>query len=158
MKIIKPLRRFVSLLGIVGVLYALGLRTAVAADPNPQLPAIIQNGFNLWTTKGVSYAFDVWRKGGLIEDSNKPSQLTGYFGRIDRTVGKYKGYELIESKRIGQTTQIVYVSVNFERAAIFARFLVYRTDKDWVIQDMDFSPRPEAIMPWLAFAGQDYSQ
>jgi hypothetical protein len=153
---IKPMIRLVLAFGMGFAVIALS--AAVAADSNPQLPAIIQNGFNSWAAKGVSYAFDVWRKGGLIEDSTKPSQLTGYFGRIDRTVGKYKGYELIESKRISQTTQIIYVSINFERAAIFARFLVYRTDKDWVIQDMDFSPKPEAIMPWLAFAGQDYSQ
>ena len=90
----------------------------------------------------------------MIENSGKPSQLpTSYFSRIDRTVGKYRGYEPIDSKRISQTTQIVYVSINFERAAVYARFLVYRADKDWVVQDMDFSPKPEAIMPWLSVRG-----
>jgi hypothetical protein len=48
--------------------------------------------------------------------------------------------------------------MNFERSAIYARFMLYRNDKAWVLQNMDFNPRPEAIMPWLAFEGTNYSE
>jgi len=39
----------------------------------------------------------------------------------------------------------------FERGIVYARFLVCRADKDWVVQTMDFNTKPEAIMPWLTF-------
>ena len=130
----------------------------VAADSNIPIPLVIQNGFKSLAAKDASDAFDVWKKGGLMEDDGKPGKLAGFFNRMDRTIGGYKSYEIIESKRINQTSQIIYLSINFERAAVYARFLVYRTDKDWVVQNMDFSPKPEAIMPWLAFAGGDYTQ
>ena len=93
-----------------------------------------------------------------MEDDGKPEKLAGYFSRMDRTLGGYKSHEMIESKQIGQSSRIFYLSINFERAAVYARFLVYRTDKDWVVQNMDFSAKPEALMPWLAFAGSDYTQ
>jgi hypothetical protein len=43
-----------------------------------------------------------------------------------------------------------YLSINFERGAVFGRFVFYQTGKEWVVQDMDFSVKPETIMPWLA--------
>ena len=92
-----------------------------------------------------------------MEDDSKPGALATYFGRMDRTLGNYKSYDVIENKRVSQSSQIVYLSMNFERAAIYGRFLLYRTDKGWVVQNMDFSPKPEAIMPWLAFAGGNYT-
>jgi hypothetical protein len=44
---------------------------------------------------------------------------------------------------------VIYLSINYERGAVFARFLLYRA-QDWVVQSMDFNYRPEALMPWLA--------
>ncbi len=67
-------------------------------------------------------------------------------------------FEQIDTKPIGARSRIVYLSIHFQRAAIYARFLVYRTDKDWVVENMDFRPKPETIMPWLAFSGVDYAE
>ncbi len=77
---------------------------------------------------------------------------------MNRTIGNFKSFEVIDTKRVNQTSQIIYLSVNFERAAIYGRFLLYRTDKNWIVQNMDFSPKPEALMPWLAFAGGTYNE
>jgi hypothetical protein len=49
---------------------------------------------------------------------------------------------------------VLYLAINFERGAVYARFLFYRTEKDWVVQNVDLSTRPEALMPWLAFEGE----
>lgn len=48
-----------------------------------------------------------------------------------------------------QSTRIVYLSLNFERGAVFASFQVYKAGKGWVVQDMDFNTKPGTIMPWL---------
>jgi len=153
----QAILRSVALIGLVCGLSA--LPTAVAADANPPVPAIIQDGFKSWAAKNdASYAFDVWRKGGLLETDAKPAQLARYFGQMDHVVGNYKSFEAIDSKPVGRSSRIVYVAINFQNAAVYGRFLMYRTDKDWVVQNMDFSPKPEAIMPWLAFTGEDYSQ
>ena len=48
---------------------------------------------------------------------------------------------------------IFYLSMIFDCGVVYASFLVYRAEKDWVVQNMDFNTKPEAIMPWLAFEG-----
>jgi hypothetical protein len=64
----------------------------------------------------------------------------------------------VEVKHLGESSAIYYMTVKFERVAVYARFLVYRADGDWVMQDMDFSVKPEALMPWLSFEGTNYAQ
>ena len=131
---------------------------AAAADLNTSVPPIIQEGFAMWAKKNPSYAFDVWQKGGILEGDRKMSVLSNYFKHLERTTGEYKSYELIATKQISQHSEIIYIAMNFERSAIYARFLLYRNDQAWVLQNMDFNPRPEAIMPWLAFEGTNYSE
>ncbi|HTI69134.1 MAG TPA: hypothetical protein VMF06_04175 [Candidatus Limnocylindria bacterium] len=140
-----------------------GLRTVTGAPSTTgetvsEVPAVIRNGLTVWTKKGATYAFDVWQKGGLLEDDRKPQVLFNYFHRLDRALGNYRSCELIDIKAISPSSEIVYLSMNFDRAAVYSRFLLYRTDKAWVIQNMDFSPKPEAIMPWLAFSEGNYSE
>jgi hypothetical protein len=129
-----------------------------AADPDGALPPILQSGLALWTKGGVSLALDAWQKGGLLEGDRKIPAQVNYFKRLDRALGDYKSCELIESKKFGQNSQIIYLSLNFARGAVYGRFVLYLRDKNWVVQNMDFSTKPEAIMPWLAFEGGKYNE
>ena len=132
---------------------------ATAQDAGAPAPSIIDRGFQMWAKQqNASYGIDTWKKGGLLEDDNKPIQLANYFSRLDRALGNYKSYDTISVKKINQSSQIIYLSINFERASVYARFLVYRPNKEWLVQNMDFSTRPEALMPWLAFENVSYNQ
>lgn len=132
---------------------------ALAQDGSPPLPSVIDRGFQMWAKQqNASYALDTWKKDGLLDGDNKPNQLANYFSRIDRSLGNYKSYETISVKKVNQSSQVIYVAINFERASVYARFLLYHPGKDWVVQNMDFSTKPEAVMPWLAFEEPNYSQ
>ena len=158
MKIHKMMLRSVLVVS-VGCCCLFAQSPAVETDAETHVAPVIQQGFKSWGEKNdASYAFDVWKKGGFLDSDNKPAVLAGYFSRIDRTIGNYKGYEVIDAKRVSRTSQVFYVSVNFEHAVVYAKFLVYKTSRDWVVQNMDFSPKPENIMPWLAFEGVNYGQ
>ncbi len=93
-----------------------------------------------------------------MERDSKPLVLSRYFRQMDQTLGSYLSYEVVETKHISQTSAVVYISVYLVHAAIFGRLMLYQSDKDWVVQNMDFSARPEAMMPWLAFEGGTYAQ
>jgi hypothetical protein len=119
------------------------------------LPAIIKAGFQSWAKGGgVDAILNGWERGGLMEGSSKAAVQARYFRNFSSTLGNYKSHEFIQSKAIGQASQVIYLSINFERGIVYGRFLMYRTDKDWVVQNMDFSERPETIMPWLAVQGE----
>jgi hypothetical protein len=158
MNISKSIFRSALILGFgcCGLLSFFQAGTAGGAPA--QVPAILQNGFNAWAkNRNASWAFDAWKIGGLLERDTKPSTLARYFFQLDQILGNYQSYEVIETKRISQNSEVIYLSVNFAHAAMFGRFMVYLADKDWVVQNMDFSPKPEAIMPWLAFEGGTYA-
>ncbi len=127
---------------------------AGADDASPRVPSVLQDGFNVWTKKGSSYAFDVWKIGGILEDDSKPSVLSQYFSRMDRTIGNFKSFEVIDTKRVNQTSQIIYLSVNFERAAIYGKVsaLPDRQRTGSCRKHGLPAPSRRALMPWLAFA------
>lgn len=132
---------------------------AAGAGAPAQVPAVIQNGFKLWSLNHrSSWAFDAWKMGGLMEKDPKTDTLSRYFSRIEQSLGNYKAYEVVDSKRVGQSSGVLYLAINFDRGVIFARFVIYKTDQDWVVQNLDFSPKPEAMMPWLAFEGGTYTE
>ncbi len=119
------------------------------------LPEILEAGFASWAKGGaVDAIFMGWQRGGLMEGSNKAAGEARFFRNLSSALGNYKSHEIIQSKGISSTSQVLYVSINFERGVVYGRFLVYRSDKGWVVQNMDFSERPESIMPWLAYEGQ----
>jgi hypothetical protein len=155
-RIIKVVVQSVCIVSVgCGCLLPVG--QAVAADAGASAVAVLDEGFGLWGKRGVAFALDVWQKGGLMEGDNKVAAQSNFFRRLDRTAGGYRSYELLETKRIGQSSEIIYIAINFEHGAVYARFLLYRAEKEWVVQNMDFSPKPEAVMPWLAFGGVSYA-
>jgi len=148
-----------ALVIVIGCYCLLRVSPARAADPDTPVPPIIQEGFRVWAKQEMpTYAFNAWKRGGLLEDNKKADAMAIYFASVDRSLGKYRAYELVDAKRVGNSSTIFYMTVKFERAAVYARFLVYRADKDWLMQDMDFSVKPEALMPWLSFEGVNYGQ
>ena len=129
------------------------LRCAAAATSS--IPSVIQAGFALWAKGGgVDVILDSWQRGGAMEGNNKANVQADYFKRMSRAVGNYKSFEVLKSDEVGRRAEIIYLAINFERGAVYARFVMYNTEKDWVVQNMDFSSKPENIMPWLAFTAE----
>ena len=132
----------------------LALVQARAAESN-LLPPVIQKGLSLYERNGPDLAFDAFQHGGLLEGDAK---LVRAFKEIANQMGNYQSSEVIAIKEIAKSSRIVYLSMDFKRGAIYARFLIYKAETDWVVQNMNFSTRPEAVMPWLALAGEADSQ
>src|SRR3974390_1048028 len=128
---------------------------AFVAAATSSVPSVIQAGFAVWAKGGgVDAILDSWQRGGAMEGNGKDTLQADYFKRMRRTVVNFKSFELLRSDEVGRRAEIIYLAINFERGAIYARFVLYNTEKDWVVQNMDFSSKPENIMPWLAFTAE----
>jgi hypothetical protein len=123
------------------------------ADISPSIPSVVQKGLRLYESGGPEPAFDTWRHGGLLDGAGRTETDVRNFKEMVSPIGNYVSCDLIESREIGRTSRIVYLSMNFERGVVYASFLVYNAQKDWVVQKMDFNTKPETIMPWLALEG-----
>ena len=120
---------------------------AVGLDSS--VPPIVKRGFTLYQSGGVQPAFDAWRHGGILEDDDKSKVAEREFRTMVRPMGNYRSFEVIEIKEITRSSRMVYVSIEFDRGAIYGGFLVYKTDQDWVVQNMEFNIKPELILPGL---------
>ena len=149
MSIPKTLIRTTLALTIVACLI-LPILDAANADADGTLPSVIQSGLALYASGGAEVAVSAWEKAGPIERDRRAEDYADEFRLLEKSVGHYRSFELIESKDLSKTSKIHYLSLNFDRGAIFASFHVYKTSKDWVVQNMDFDTRPEMILPWLA--------
>ena len=158
MKIIRY-RCLSGLLALLGAGFLLLSPLAGGAASSQPLPAVLEAGFVSWTKGGgIDAILMGWQRGGLMEGSGKASAQARIFRNLSSVLGTYRSHETIQTKEISRSSQVIYLSINFERGAVYGRFLMYRTDKDWVVQNMDFSERPEAIMPWLAYEGDRAEQ
>ena len=154
MKTIKTIIQFGRILGLC-FCGMLALFQAPAAESNLSLPSVIQKGLSLYERNGPDLAFDAFQHGGLLEGN---ANLVRTFKGIANQMGNYQSSEVIVIKEISKSSRIVYLAMDFKRGAIYARFLIYKAETEWVVQNMNFSTRPEAVMPWLALAGETDSQ
>ncbi len=134
----------------LGICLILPMTPARAAESSPPLPAVIQAGFAYVAKGQPELAVDLWRKGGLMQGEYRSPANATYFKEAEAAIGAYRAYEVVATKWIGQNSQYIYLAINYERGAVYARFLLYHTAKDWVVQSMEFNTKPETIMPWLA--------
>lgn len=159
MRIVKMLVVFTFVCGLVAIILLWPWRTVAADSGGGSVPGILLNGFGIWTKIGnPGVVLNAWKRGGLLERDNKVAVESGYLSRVQGTVGNYQSYAVVDSKRLGDNSEIIWLSINFDRGAVFARFLLFRADRDWVVQNMDFNTQPESLMPWLAFEGSNYNQ
>ena len=150
MKVFKLIALSASSLALaLGFLLPL-VRTTAAENESP-IPPVIQSGFVFFEKQHPEQGLDAWKAGGLVGELFPLVANGEYFKQAERTLGKYESYEWIATKKVGQSSRVIYLSINYSRGAVFARFLMYRAAKSWVVQSMDFNTRPEALMPWLTY-------
>jgi hypothetical protein len=150
MKIIKFKTAYVLTVGL-GLCCVLFCARVSAAESDSAIPSVIRSGFEFFQKQRPEQGVDAWKEGGLVGEEFKSGSHAIYFRQAERTLGKYVSYEWVTTKMVGKSSKVIYLAINYEHGAVYARFLVYRTEKDWVVQSMNFNTRPEALMPWLAF-------
>lgn len=124
-----------------------------AHAPNPQLsevPKIVQFGLDTYKSEGPEAAVRAWVKGGPFEGSKDLfSQITS-LRQIQQSYGSYTAFEVIRIQDISASVRVIYLTLNLEKGPVFGRFIVYRSQQGSVLTAINFSAKPEEIVPNLA--------
>jgi hypothetical protein len=120
--------------------------------PNPQvseIPKIVQFGLETYKSEGPEAAVRAWVKGGPF-DGNKDmfSQIT-FLRQIQQSFGSYTSFEVIRIQDISASVRVIYLTLSFEKGPVFGRFIVYRSQQGSVLTALNFSAKPEEIVPNL---------
>jgi hypothetical protein len=118
-----------------------------AAEINP---VVIKSGFSEYKSFGSKKAVKAWMKNGPNEISYDSLTLIDDLQQADRLYGNYKNYEIIKTVVLSNSTNVIYVCINYELGPLFAKFIIYDIGGgEWVITRLDVHTNPEIIMPGL---------
>jgi hypothetical protein len=134
--------------------YFLANASVGKAQSNASMPDVIKKGLSLYEKGGVIVAFNSWQQGGMLEGDSTANARLHSFTDMTAAIGNYKSSDVIRIKAISNQSRLVYFAMNFNRGVIYAKFLIYHAETEWVVQHMVFGARPESIMPWLALEGE----
>jgi len=124
---------------------------AHAPLPAPEeIPKIIQFGLETYKSEGPEAAVKAWIKGGPYDGNRDVSTgQASILRQAQGTYGTYRGYEVIRIQDISASVRVIYLTLNFERGPVFSRFIVFRSEQGAMITALNFSVKPEDIVPTL---------
>jgi hypothetical protein len=124
---------------------------AHASQPAPEeIPKIIQFGLETYKSEGPEAAVKAWVKGGPYDGNRDVATGQASILRQAQSLyGTYRGYEVISMQDISSSVRVIYLTLNFERGPVFSRFIVYRSEQGAMLTALNFSVKPEDIVPNL---------
>ena len=131
----------------VGVLLLLGLLFIPTLNAK-ELPSIINKGFSEYKSNGAKAAIKAWSKGSALEGNREVLSYSNVLSQIEELYGSFQEHKLIKVAEIDTKSHIFYIIMNFEKGAVFSKFVAYKTDKkNSVINFFNFNTSVEAVWP-----------
>ncbi|HEY4840000.1 MAG TPA: hypothetical protein VIH72_15390 [Candidatus Acidoferrales bacterium] len=123
-----------------------------AHAPSPaveELPKIVQFGLETYKSEGPEAAIKAWVKGGPYDGNKDVIGQASVLRQAQGIYGTYRGYEVIRAQDVSAPIRVFYLSLNFDRGPVFSRFIVFRSEQGAMITALNFSAKPEDIVPNL---------
>ena len=112
-----------------------------------EVPAIVANGLEAYTAKGIEGAFQAWLAGSPVEnDASMRASGIDALRTVERQYGRVVGHEILGVAPVGQTVRRVYVLLRYERGPLYAWFDCYETASGWIIPGFLMNTRPQVIL------------
>jgi len=131
---------------IISVYFVLFMQLGMA-QASDAIPDVVTNGFNEYKTKGAEGALKAWLKGSAMETNLEAQSQANIFRQVESLYGPYLGHEIININKLSSTSKIIYIAMNYEKGAIFARFLTYENKEKSIVALLNFNTKPELILP-----------
>ncbi len=143
----SPSRLFALSLGLLlFVLLPFASRSAAQAASD-DLPKVIVSGFDAYKSDGPEAAIKAWVKGSSLDGSRDAISQANVLRQVQDYYGAYKSFDRINSRTLTPTTRVLYLSLNFEKGPLFAKFVVYRAESGWILVNFAFNTKEELILP-----------
>jgi hypothetical protein len=125
------------------------IRVHASSPQLAEVPKIIQFGLDTYKSEGPEAAVRAWVKGGPFEGSKDSFSQISVLRQIQQSYGSYSGFEVIRIQDVSASVRLIYLTLNFEKGPVFGRFVVYRSQQGSVLTAINFSAKPEEIVPNL---------
>jgi hypothetical protein len=117
------------------------------SDRGTPLPKILAAGFDAYRAGGPDEAMRVWIRGGPLESAPDAGKEEQILHAAQGQFGPWRSVDVISIHQISASTQIFYLTLDFDRGPLFAKFVIYRTEPGWVVSSVLFSPNDADVLP-----------
>lgn len=124
-------------------------RAHAASPATEELPKIVQFGLETYKSEGPEAAIKAWLKGGPYDGNKDIISQASVLRQAQGLYGTYRGYEVMHEQDVSASVRVFYLSLNFDRGPVFSRFIVFRSEQGAMITALNFSAKPEDIIPNL---------
>jgi hypothetical protein len=111
------------------------------------IPKIVQAGLDAYKTGGPDEAVRVWIRGSALEGSKEVGSYLTTLHQTQELYGNFRGYELIGIRVVSSTSYVVYLTLDYDRGPLFAKFRVYRTGLGSILTGMVLNTDEDAVLP-----------
>lgn len=127
------------------IIFLLVLCVTVRAD---EVPALIQEGFDVYKEKGVAAGFERWLRGSALEgDTTSKLGILGGMTQIEAAYGKFESFEVVGSFSPTRRLKRIYTVSYHAKGPVFGYFDLFASEKGWVAYMFNFNTKPHEILP-----------
>jgi hypothetical protein len=128
-------------------LLTFGQYVGAQAQEHSEVPKIVLSGLDAYKAEGPEAAVKAWLKGSPLEGSKEALGQANVLRQIEEFYGAYKAFDFIRSRNLSPTTRIIYLTLDYEKGPLFAKFVTYRTEQGWILPSFTFNTKEESILP-----------
>jgi hypothetical protein len=111
------------------------------------LPPIILSGLEAYKSKGPEEAVRAWIKDSPIDGSKDALSQSNTLRLIQDFYGAYQTFEVVSTRELTPRIRIVYLALDFEKGPLFAKFVIYQSNQQWILTSFNFNTKEELILP-----------
>lgn len=111
------------------------------------LPPIVTAGMNAYKSGGPDEAVKTWIQGSPMEGSRDVLSEANILRQVQDFYGAYQSFDVISMRDLSPTARIIYVTMNYQKGPLFAKFVVYHSEKGWILTTFTFNTKEEAVLP-----------
>jgi len=112
-----------------------------------EVPPIVLSGLQAYRDGGPDAALRAWTKGSPLEGSKDALSQGNILRQVQDYYGTYRGFEVVSTRDISPKTRVVYLVLDFDKGPLFAKFVTYRSEQDWILAYFNSNTKEELVFP-----------
>ncbi len=145
------MRKWILFLGCVMLLAGQQTLTAqvtlLGSNRMAELPPVLLSGLEAYKAKGPEEAVSLWVKNGPLDGDKDALGQAAVLRQIQSFYGAYESFDVISSRDLTQRVRIVYLVMNYEKGPLFAKFVCYRSDREWMVTNFLLNTKDAVVLP-----------
>ncbi len=108
------------------------------AKSKKDIPEILVEGLDLYLEKDAATVVAFWACGSAQDGHADLDDKAKLLRQVEYAHGKFVGYKVKDIQVITPTAHLIFLTFNYEKTDVTARFLAYKQGQKWILANFLF--------------------